>query len=368
MVASAAFFDLDKTIIAKSSLLAFGRPLYREGLLSRRAIVRNAYAQVVFMLVGADEDRMEKLRVVMLELIRGWNREHVAEIVRETLDEVITPIIFAEALEIIAEHQSLGRRVVIVSSAPEEVVRPLGEFLGVDDVIATRAAVDDDGRYTGELAYYGYGPYKAEGMRALAARDGLDLSESYAYSDSCTDEPMLRAVGHPFAVNPDRELARVAGERKGGRFSRSRDPFGYGIKCRTRHLVRRCSSPAHSPRGRSWRGGGSARRAGRATTPDTVNASGPSHVERETGPGVVRTSGSGFAEPSGHRDAECHQDEEEDQLLHRTSPAAGCGSGAAYRTWPDERTRAAPRDPAPAVARCSRSRSSAAAGRGCGSR
>jgi HAD superfamily hydrolase (TIGR01490 family) len=210
MVASAAFFDLDKTIIAKSSLLAFGRPLYREGLLSRRAIVRNAYAQVVFMLVGADEDRMEKLRVVMLELIRGWKRDHVAEIVREALDEVITPIIFAEALEIIAEHQSLGRRVVIVSSAPEEVVRPLGEFLGVDDVIATRAAVDADGRYTGELAYYGYGPYKAEGMRALADRDGLDLSESYAYSDSCTDEPMLRAVGHPFAVNPDRELARVA--------------------------------------------------------------------------------------------------------------------------------------------------------------
>jgi HAD superfamily hydrolase (TIGR01490 family) len=212
MVASAAFFDLDKTIIAKSSLLAFGRPLYREGLLSKRSIVRNAYAQVVFMLVGADEGRMEKLRVVMLQLIRGWNRDHVAAIVRETLEEVITPIIFAEALELIAEHQSEGRRVVIVSSAPEEVVRPLGEFLGVDDVIATRAAIDDDGVYTGELAFYGYGPYKAEGMRALAAREGIDLSASYAYSDSCTDAPMLRAVGHPYAVNPDRELARVAAE------------------------------------------------------------------------------------------------------------------------------------------------------------
>src|SRR5205085_733213 len=107
------------------------------------------------------------------------------------------------------------RTVVIVSSAPEEVVRPLGEFLGVDDVIATRAGVDADGMYTGELEYYGYGPYKAEAVRTLAERDGIDLTESYAYSDSITDEPMLRAVGHPFVVNPDRELARVAREESG---------------------------------------------------------------------------------------------------------------------------------------------------------
>jgi len=212
-VRSAAFFDLDKTIIAKSSVLAFGRPFYREGLLSKRAIVRSAYAQVVFMLVGADENKMEKLRVAMLDMIRGWNRDHVAGIVREALDEVVTPIIFAEALELIGEHHREGRKVVIVSSAPEEVARPLGEHLGVDDVIATRAEIDGDGMYTGELSYYGYGPHKAEAIRDLAAREGIDLSESYAYSDSITDEPMLRAVGHPFAVNPDRELARVAREQ-----------------------------------------------------------------------------------------------------------------------------------------------------------
>ena len=209
-MATAAFFDLDKTIIAKSSVLAFGRPFYREGLLSKRAIVRSAYALVVFMLVGADENKMEKLRVAMLGMIRGWNRDHVAEIVRETLDEVVMPIIFAEALDLIAEHQREGRTVVIVSSAPEEVVAPLGEYLGVDEVIATRAEVDDDGNYTGELAYYGYGPHKASAIEELAAREGIDLSESYAYSDSVTDEPMLRLVGHPVAVNPDKELARVA--------------------------------------------------------------------------------------------------------------------------------------------------------------
>jgi len=209
---AAAFFDLDKTIIAKSSVLAFGRPLYQEGLLSKRSIVRSAYGQVVFMLVGADEAKMEKLRVAMLQMIKGWSQDDVAEIVRETLDDVVTPIVFSEALDLIHEHQANGRTVVIVSSAPEEVVRPIGEFLGVDDVIATRAEIDADGIYTGELSYYGYGPFKAEAITKMARRDGFDLAECYAYSDSITDEPMLRLVGNPVAVNPDRELARLAKE------------------------------------------------------------------------------------------------------------------------------------------------------------
>jgi HAD superfamily hydrolase (TIGR01490 family) len=210
----AAFFDLDKTIIAKSSVLAFGRPFYREGLLSRRAIVRSVYAQVVFMLVGADEAKMDKLREAMLGLTRGWDQAHVAQIVRETLDEVVSPIIFAEALELFAEHHAAGRQVVIVSSAPAEVVEPLAEFLGADRAIATRADLDAEGRYTGQLAFYAYGPYKAEAIRELAARDGIDLGSSFAYSDSVTDLPMLEAVGHPVAVNPDRDLARVARERE----------------------------------------------------------------------------------------------------------------------------------------------------------
>jgi len=210
----AAFFDLDKTIIAKSSVLAFGKPFYREGLLSRRAIVKSIYAQIVFMLVGADEEKMEKLRESMLSLTRGWSQEHVADIVRETLDEVISPIVFAEALELFDEHHAAGRKVVIVSSSPTEVVGPLGEFLGADEVIATRAEIDDDGLYTGELEFYAYGPHKAEAVQSLAAREEIDLAASYAYSDSVTDVPMLEAVGHPVAVNPDKELDRVARERE----------------------------------------------------------------------------------------------------------------------------------------------------------
>jgi HAD superfamily hydrolase (TIGR01490 family) len=182
-------------------------------LLSRRSIVKSLYAQVVFMLVGADEEKMEKLRVAMSAMTRGWNRDHVASIVRDTLTDVIEPIIYAEALELFDEHHAAGRKVVIVSSAPTEVVEPLSEFLGSDEAIGTRAEVDADGNYTGELDFYAYGAHKAEAVRLLAAREHINLAMSYAYSDSITDLPMLELVGHPVAVNPDKELARVARER-----------------------------------------------------------------------------------------------------------------------------------------------------------
>jgi HAD superfamily hydrolase (TIGR01490 family) len=156
---------------------------------------------------------MEKLREAMLSLTKGWNQEHIADIVRETLDEVISPIVFAEALELFDQHHAAGRHVVIISSAPFEVVGPLGEFLGADEVIATKAAVDEEGNYTGELEFYAYGPHKAERIQEIAQREGIDLSASYAYSDSVTDLPMLESVGHPVAVNPDKELAREARER-----------------------------------------------------------------------------------------------------------------------------------------------------------
>ncbi|HYH27735.1 MAG TPA: HAD family hydrolase, partial [Actinomycetota bacterium] len=132
--------------------------------------------------------------------------------VRETLTEVIEPIVFAEALELLREHREAGRRVFLVSSSPEEIVRPLAEHLGVQDVIATRVKVID-GRYTGELEFYCYGPQKAEALRGVAEREGVDLGASYAYSDSITDAPLLEAVGHPVAVNPDRDLRRLAAQR-----------------------------------------------------------------------------------------------------------------------------------------------------------
>ncbi len=209
----AAFFDLDKTIIAKSSVLAFGRSFYREGLLSRTTIVKVMYAQVIFLLIGADDAKMEKMRDAMLTLTRGWNQRHVAAIVRETLDEVVLPIIYAEALDLIEQHRLAGRKIVIVSSAPVEVVEPLAEHLGADEHIATRVNLDANGNYTGQVALYAGGKHKADAIRELASRHDIDLDQSYAYSDSISDVPMLETVGHPIAVNPDRELARLSKER-----------------------------------------------------------------------------------------------------------------------------------------------------------
>jgi len=206
----AAFFDLDKTVIATSSVLALGGTFYRDGLISKRTIVRGLYAQVVYLLVGADENKMDRMREAMLAITRGWDQEHVQELVRETLDDVLSPIIYAEALELIEEHHKNGRKTVIVSSSPIETVEPIGEYLGVDDVVATRAKLDAEGRYTGELEFYAYAAHKDDAIREMAVAEGIDLASSFAYSDSVTDLPMLELVGHPVAVNPDRELARIA--------------------------------------------------------------------------------------------------------------------------------------------------------------
>ena len=209
----AAFFDLDKTVIAKASMVAFGRQFYDEGLISRRTVARGLYGQLVYMHLGASEQKLARIRESVLTLTRGWDQARVREIVRETLEDVVEPIIYAEALELMEAHRAADRRVFIVSASPEEIVLPLAEYLGVDEAIASRAKVDDEGRYTGEMDLYAYGPYKADIMRAVAEAQDIDLDKSFAYSDSYTDVPMLEAVGNPVAVNPDRVLLNLARER-----------------------------------------------------------------------------------------------------------------------------------------------------------
>jgi HAD superfamily hydrolase (TIGR01490 family) len=210
----AAFFDLDKTVIAKASMVAFGGHFYRRGMISRRYLVRGLWAQLIYLHLGASEEKLARIRESTLALTRGWEQRQVRDIVAETLAEVVEPIIYAEALDLIELHRAAGRRVYLISASPAEIVEPLGRFLGVDSVIASQARVDVDGRYTGEMEIYAYGPYKADLVRATAACDGIDLAASYAYSDSATDLPLLEAVGHPVVVNPDRVLARVARQRE----------------------------------------------------------------------------------------------------------------------------------------------------------
>ena len=208
----AAFFDLDKTIIAKSSTLAFSRSFQAGGLISRRAVLRSAYAQFVYLVGGADHDQMEKMREFLSELCAGWDVQTVRDIVAETLHTIVDPLVFDEAVSLIEEHQLAGRDVVIVSASGAEVVEPIGEMLGADAVIATRMEIAD-GRYTGNIDYYAYAENKATAITELAADKGYDLSRSYAYSDSITDVHMLEVVGHPYAVNPDKELRKQATQR-----------------------------------------------------------------------------------------------------------------------------------------------------------
>jgi HAD superfamily hydrolase (TIGR01490 family) len=220
----AAFFDLDKTVIAKASMVAFGRPLYREGLISRRVLARAIYGQLVYMYMGADEEKLERMRDSVLALTKGWEQAKVREIVEETLEDVVEPIVYDEALDLINEHKAAGRKVFIVSASPEEIVAPLSRYLGVDAYLATRSTIDAEGRYTGTTEFYCYGPNKAEAMYKIAEEQDIDLGRSYAYSDSATDRPMLECVGYPVAVNPDRELLRAAEE------------FGWEVKTFTRKV------------------------------------------------------------------------------------------------------------------------------------
>lgn len=213
IVVAAAFFDLDKTIIAKSSTLAFTRPMFKAGLLSGSTLAKAGIAQAYYQAFGADHDQLERMREELSAMTKGWDRAEIEALVTETVDEVVTPLVYAEALAVMEEHRGSGRRVVVVSASPEEIVRPLCRHLGIDDVIATRAAVDEENRYTGDLELYAYGKGKAEAIHAMAEADGIDLGASYAYSDSITDLPMMEAVGHPVAVNPDSELRAIAEER-----------------------------------------------------------------------------------------------------------------------------------------------------------
>jgi HAD superfamily hydrolase (TIGR01490 family) len=209
----AAFFDLDKTVIARASMIAFGRPFYRHGLISRRLLMRALWGQLVYLYLGADEARLSRMRESVLALTKGWQQAQVRRIVREALTDVVTPIIYAEALELIEQHRAEGRRVFIVSASPSEIVEPLGDHLEVDEAIASRASVDEHGCYTGVMEFYAYGENKAVAVREVAEEGGYDLADCYAYSDSITDLPMLSAVGHPTAVNPDRGLRKAALER-----------------------------------------------------------------------------------------------------------------------------------------------------------
>ena len=239
---AAAFFDLDKTIIAGSSALAFSRPFRRQGLLTRRAVLRSGYAQLLIMLSGADAATMDALRRRITTLCTGWEVAQIRAIVAETLHEVVEPLVYAEATELIAEHKANGDEVVVLSASGLEVVEPIAALVGADRCLATRMAVRG-GRYTGEIDLYLYGEEKARAAREVAAARGYRMADCRAYSDSITDLPLLEAVGHPTVVNPDRALRRIAQER-------GWPVLTFAVPVALRPRVR----PAGAPGGRGGRG------------------------------------------------------------------------------------------------------------------
>ena len=208
----AAFFDLDKTVIAKASMVAFGRRFRTAGMIDRRVLAIAVWNGLLFRWLGANEKRMRKFRESTLRITKGWDHAMVSALVRDALVDVIEPIVYAEALELMRMHREAGRLVFLVSASPEEIVTPLAEHLGADGAVASRALLDETGHYTGDVELYAYGEEKVAALKSIAGSYGIDLAASYAYSDSITDAPMLHAVGHPRAVNPDRELARLAAD------------------------------------------------------------------------------------------------------------------------------------------------------------
>jgi HAD superfamily hydrolase (TIGR01490 family) len=208
----AAFFDLDKTVIAKSSTLAFSRPFFQEGLINRRAVLKSAYAQFVFMLAGADADQMDRMRSHITALCAGWDVEQVRSIVDETLHDIVDPLVYKEATQLITDHKAEGHDVVVVSASGEELVAPIASMVGATHSVGTKMIVND-GRYTGDIDFYCAAENKAVAVKELAEKFDYDLTKCYAYSDSVTDLPLLEAVGHPTVVNPDRALRKVAAQK-----------------------------------------------------------------------------------------------------------------------------------------------------------
>ena len=209
---AAAFFDLDRTLLRRSSTLALAPAFRRHGVITRSQVAKAAFWQLLFVLRGASRERVRAAAEDGLMLLRGFSPERMQHLVGEALEPVLAPLVYDESLHLLRQHRERGEPAYIVSAALQEVVDALAERLGFDGALGTVCEVRD-GVYTGRGIRSLHGENKADAVRELAAREGYDLATSTAYSDSHTDLPFLEAVGNPVAVNPDRELRRIASRR-----------------------------------------------------------------------------------------------------------------------------------------------------------
>ena len=211
-MAAAAFFDLDRTLLRRSSALALAGSFRERGLISRTQMLKAAWWQLLFVARGASHGAVQRAAEDGLRVLDGYTPEEMRELVAEAMEPVLRPLVYAEPLRLVEEHHERGERVYIVSATLQEIVDAIAEDLGFDGAMGTICEVQD-GRYTGRPVRSLHAEAKAEVVREVAQRKGLGLAQCTAYSDSHTDLPFLEAVGHPVAVNPDRALRRIAAER-----------------------------------------------------------------------------------------------------------------------------------------------------------
>jgi len=212
MRSSAAFFDLDRTLMSGSSAFPFGKIMYREGLLPLPRLVADGFGSLLFKVFGASDEQSEALRDRILASVAGAPAELFRRLSPTVVEELL-PKIRPEAQALLDMHAEAGRDVYIISASPVEIVGELARAIGITGGLGTESEIVD-GIYTGRLAApFCYGEGKAEVIRKLVADKGYDLEQCYAYSDSGSDLPMMQLVGHPVAVNPDRTLMAVAHRR-----------------------------------------------------------------------------------------------------------------------------------------------------------
>lgn len=209
--AAAAFFDLDRTLISRPTPLALAASFRKRGLLRTRDLLRATLWQLVFMLPGIDGTR--RAAVEGMSLLRGLPVTSLQELLGEAMEDVLRPLIFAEPLDLLERHKEAGERTYIVSASLQEVVQYVADDLGFDGAVGSTCEIVD-GVFTGRSLRPCYGRHKADAVRELAARDGLDLARSTGYSDAYNDLAFLETVGKPVAINPDRRLRRVARTRR----------------------------------------------------------------------------------------------------------------------------------------------------------
>ena len=209
---SAAFFDLDRTLLRRSSALALAGSFREHGVIGRSQLAKAAAWQLLFVARGVSAEAVRKASEDGMIILEGFRVDDLRTLVAEAMEPVLKPLVYSDPLALVQSHKERGEPVYIVSATLQEIVEELARELGFDGALGSTCEIEN-GVYTGVSLRACHGEGKAAAVRQLAAAEGIDLAASTAYSDSHTDLPFLEAVGEAVVVNPDRKLRRIAEER-----------------------------------------------------------------------------------------------------------------------------------------------------------